>query len=162
MARLSPEQPRPKAKPDAGLVGEYVIEPGGHDEPPIGAEIRRETVRWDLVMTFFLRVVAAFWLVKGIGFWGLIIGLGDLPLAEERRLRQAFIVAFAILDCAAAVGLWLLSPWGKSLWLFLVAIEIVLGLTAFLGLFGYSGALGASVLVVMFFALAYAMQRAKL
>lgn len=162
MLRPSAPSDRPRPQTDKGVVGEYVIEPGGQDEPPIGAEIRRETVRWDLVMTFFLRVVAAFWLAKGIGFWALILGLGDLPLSEERRLRQALIVGFAILDCAAAVGLWLLAPWGKSLWLFLVLMEILLGFTAFAGLFSYFGAAWAGMLAVIFFGIAFAMRRAKL
>ncbi len=108
---------------------EFVIEPGGRDEPPIGGELKASGVRWDLMMTLFLRLAAAICMIKGIGFWMLILGLGDLPLAEEPRLRQAIIVAFALLNCSAAVGLWLLATWGTSLWLFLSTIEFVLGVT---------------------------------
>ena len=138
-----------------------MLEPGGQDEPPIGAEKRTETIRWDLVLTFFVRVIALIWLLKGVGFWSLILGFGDLPLQEERRLKQALIVGFAILDCAGAVGIWLLTPWGKSLWLFLAIVEILLGFSGFIGLFGFTGAISALALVAMFFAIAFAARRAR-
>lgn len=141
------------------LSTEFVLEPGGRDEPPIGGEMKSEGVRWDLVMVIFMRLIATVWMFKGIGFWMLVLGLGDLPLSEERRLRQAFIVGFSILDCSAAVGLWLLSPWGKSIWLFVAVLEIVLGLSGFAGTVGLVAASGAMLSVFCFFALTFAISK---
>ena len=143
------------------LTSEFVLEPGGRDEPPIGGDVPIIGVRWELVMTLFMRFTAAVWMLKGIGFWMLILGLGDLPLSEERRLRQALIVGFAILDCSASVGLWLLSPWGKSLWLFIAFVEIALGLSGYAGTVGLASASGSMLAVFCFFALALAINRQK-
>lgn len=140
---------------------EFVIEPGGRDEPPIGGELKAAGVRWDLVMTLFLRFAAALCMLKGIGFWMLILGLGDLPLAEEPRLRQAVIVGFALLNCSAAVGLWLLATWGTSLWLFLATVEFVLGITGFARTVGLFAASGAGLMMLVFFVLTFAFRRQK-
>jgi hypothetical protein len=140
---------------------EFVIEPGGRDEPPIGGELKAAGVRWDLMMTLFLRLAAAICMIKGVGFWMLILGLGDLPLAEEPRLRQAIIVAFALLNCSAAVGLWLLATWGTSLWLFLSTIEFVLGITGFARTVGLFTATGAGLMMFVFFALTFVFRRQK-
>lgn len=161
-APTAPQEERPRAVADKGQIGEFVIEPGGQDEPPIGAEVRHETVRWDLVLAFVLRLIALIWLAKGVAHWAVILGFGDLPLTEERRLRQALIVGFAVLDCAAAVGVWLLTPWGKSLWLFLALVEIALGASGFVNLFSFGTVIGNLILLAMFFVLAFTVRRARL
>ncbi|MBN8532538.1 MAG: hypothetical protein J0L51_00480 [Rhizobiales bacterium] len=140
---------------------DFVIEPGGRDEPPIGGELKASGVRWDLVMTLFLRLAATICMLKGVAFWALILGFGDLPLGEEPRLRQAIIVAFALLNCSAAVGLWLLATWGTSLWLFLSTIEFVLGATGFARTIGLFTAVGAGIMIAVFFILTFAFRRQK-
>lgn len=140
---------------------DFVIEPGGRDEPPIGGEMKAAGVRWDLMMTLFLRLAATISMLKGIGFWMLILGLGDLSLAEEPRLRQAIIVAFALLNCSAAVGLWLLATWGTSLWLFLSTFEFVLGVTGYARTVGLFTATGSGIMMFMFFALTFLFRRQK-
>ena len=140
-------------------AGEFVIEPGGQDEPPIGGEENKDGIRWEMIMTLFLRLTAALWLLKGIGFWTLVLGMGDLPLSEERRLRQALIVGFAILDCSASVGLWLITPWGKSLWLFVAFAEIAMGLWGGAGTFGLFAATSAILTVLCFFALSFVVRK---
>lgn len=127
---------------------------GALDEPPIGEEVPITGIRWEMVMTIFLRAMALVWMIKGIGFWMLVLGLGELPFASERLLRQALIVSFAVLDCAAAVGLWLLSPWGVGLWLFVAAAEIALGLSGFASTVGLASASGALLAVFCFVLLA--------
>lgn len=104
---------------------------GGYDEPPIGSAPQDDDVRWEFIFSVFLRLIAIIWMLKGFTNWALILGLGDLPLVEETPLRQAIIIGFAILNCSAAVGLWLLTPWGKSLWAFLAIVEVVLGTTGY-------------------------------
>jgi hypothetical protein len=141
-------------RPRAG--NQFIAEAGARDEPPIGAEIHNPGIRWDLMMVVFLRLMATVWLIRSIGYWAVILGFGDLPLIEESRLRQGIIVAFALLDCVAAVGIWLLAPWGKSLWVFVLAAEIVLGLTGFGRTVGYAGAVAAMMALFFFFVLAFA------
>lgn len=139
--------------------GDIVIEPGSRDEPPIGADIDSPGIRWDMMFVLFLRMTAAIWLFKGIGFWALVMGFGDLPLSEESRLRQAMIIGFALIDCAAGVGLWLTSPWGKSLWVFVVVIEIALGVTGTGNTVGLTSASSSALALFCFFVLAFAVRR---
>ncbi|CAN1513738.1 hypothetical protein MCEMSEM23_00867 [Rhabdaerophilaceae bacterium] len=153
--------PRESLGRDRDQRSEFVIEPGSRDEPPIGAELRAAGVRWDFIMAVFLRLAAVVAMLKGIGFWMLILGLGDLPLVEEPRLRQAIIVAFALLSCSAAVGLWLLATWGTSLWLFLATIELVLGISGFARSVGLMTAVGAGVMIGAFFVLTFLFRRQK-
>jgi hypothetical protein len=154
-ARGTSSAPAERRKAASALV----IEPGGQDEPPIGVEIRNPGIRWDLMMVLFLRLIAAVWLMKGVAFWALILGLGEVPFIEETRLRQALIVGFALTDCAAAVGLWLLSPWGKSLWVFVVVVEIALGVSEVGNAVGLTSATGSGLALFFFFVLAFALRR---
>lgn len=154
-------QPRDSSARDRDGRSEFVIEPGSRDEPPIGGELRAAGVRWDFIMALFLRLAAAIAMLKGIGFWMLILGLGDLPLVEEPRLRQAIIVGFALLNCSAAVGLWLLATWGTSLWLFLATVEFALGISGFARTVGLMTAVGAGVMIATFFVLTFLFRRQK-
>lgn len=142
--------------------GDLVIEPGRRDEPPIGAESDTPGIRWELMYVLFLRLMAGIWLAKGIAFWALILGLGDVPFIEETKLRQAIIIAFALIDCSASVGLWLVSPWGTSLWVFIVVAEIVLGFSGFGDAVGFTAAAGAILALFFFFVLAFAVRRRHL
>lgn len=142
--------------------GDPVFQAGWEDEPPIGEEIDNPGIRWDLMMVLFLRLTAAVWLVKGIGYWGVILGFGDAPFIEESRLRQGLIVTLALVDSAAAVGLWLVSPWGKSLWVFVAVTELALALTGIGRLLGQSAAWGIGLALFFFFVLAFAVRRRHL
>jgi hypothetical protein len=136
-------------------------EAGGYDEPPIGAASRDEEIRWDHIFAVFLRLVAVLWMLKGFAHWALILGLGDLPLAEETLRRQAIIIAFAILHCAASVGLWLLSPWGKSLWVFLVIVEVALGVTGYAQGVSPATASATFFIALLFLLLSFAIRYTK-
>ncbi|MCA1952439.1 MAG: hypothetical protein LDL25_04645 [Hyphomicrobiales bacterium] len=141
-----------------GATTDLIIEPGSQDEPPIGVEIRNPGIRWDLMLVIFLRLIAAVWLLKGLSFWALILGLGDVPFPEEPRLRQALIIGFALVDCAAGVGMWLLSPWGKSLWVFAVVFEIAIGGSGFGNAVGLTALTGSLLALFFFFVLSFAVR----
>ncbi len=147
---------KPEERRQSGLL---VVEPGSRDDPPIGAEVDNPGIRWELMYVLFLRLTAVVWLMKGIGFWALVMGLGDLPLPEESRLRQALIIGFSLVDCTAAVGLWLISPWGKSLWVFVVVIEIALGISGVGNAVGLTSASGSGLALFFFFVLTFAVRR---
>jgi hypothetical protein len=132
------------------------IEPGGQDEPPIGADIYRGDVRWEMILTLYLRFIAAIFMLKGLSNWALVIGLGPVTLDAETPLRQGLIVGFALLNCAAAVGLWLLNAWGKSLFLFLCTLEMVFVLTLKSGLITLGSAVTSGMIMAIFFTILHA------
>lgn len=157
-----PPPGQPERRSGRRLSGDLVIEPGSRDEPPIGAETAAPGIRWDVMYMLFLRLMAAVWLIKGIGFWAIVMGMGDLPLGEESRLRQALIIGFALVDCTAAVGLWLLSPWGKSIWVFVLVAEMILGIANFGNTLGLASATGAGLALFFFFVLTFAVRKREL
>ena len=90
----------------------------------------RQANRWRLVLVWFLRLLSAFWLAKGLTAWMVIFGLpgNPQPPFENRLLSyQAIIVYFAVIDLVAAVGLWLTSTWGGVLWLLAAISQMLLG-----------------------------------
>ena len=81
----------------------------------------------ELLMTIFLRLVAAACLYFAFGLWSDLIGYGsggafriDLLDADQ----QAAVAALAVLYPVAAVGLWLKGSWGPVVWTLAAAIEI--------------------------------------
>ena len=157
------DEGRPAVRPERRKARrDLVIEPGSHDDPPIGAEIHSPGIRWDVMYVLYVRLIALVWLIKGIAFWGLVIGLGEVALPEETRLRQALIIGFALLDSAAAVGLWLVSPWGSSLWVFVAVAEIALGVSGFASAIGLTSATGSGLALFFYFILAFALRRRQL
>ena len=77
-----------------------------------------------------MRLTAVAWIGFGLFYWAQILAPGpggpetsaflDMPLA-----RQTGVVFFATLDFVAAIGLWLVAPWGGVVWLFTALSEIV-------------------------------------
>lgn len=87
--------------------------------------------RWGLMLVWFMRIVGLIWFTLGLFYWMWILEPGEgapsasaflaLPLA-----RQAALVFFAVMDFVAAIGLWLIAPWGGVVWLFTALTEVVL------------------------------------
>ena len=74
---------------------------------------------WDVVLVWFMRLTALFWLAKAVATWAGILDIlpGGRPFESETLGRQSVIVYFAVIDAMAAVGLWLTSAWGGVVWL---------------------------------------------
>ncbi len=107
---------------------------GGDGEALCGAGMGeaegKRANRWRVVLVWFLRLLSAFWLAKGLTAWMVIFGLpgNPQPPFENRLLSyQAIIVYFAVIDLVAAVGLWLTSTWGGVLWLLAAISQMLLG-----------------------------------
>jgi hypothetical protein len=84
----------------------------GRDEP--SGEI------WATRLVFFLRLMAAVALVKGLYYWAIVCGVGaPSPQGFDSYAMpyQSATVFFAVIDLVAAVGLWLAAPWGAVVWL---------------------------------------------
>ena len=85
-------------------------------------------VRWNIILVWFMRMLALMWIAKGLGYWAVILGADSAPTSFEARSTgfQATTIYFAIIDLVAAVGLWLTSTWGGVLWLLAVMSHLIL------------------------------------
>lgn len=102
---------------------EVAPEPGGDRFE----ERAPRAVRWDVVLTWFMRAVAILWIFKGLGAWAVILGMdAQIPFEERSMGFQATMIYFAVIDPVAAVGLWLASAWGGVLWLLAVMSQLIL------------------------------------
>ncbi|GJD33810.1 DUF6163 family protein [Methylobacterium aerolatum] len=110
---------RGKPARSGGLLGDRIER---HAAPPSST--------WDIVLVWFMRLTALAWLVKSVYAWATILDVlpGVRPFEGEPFGRQAAIVYFAVVDAAAASGLWLTSAWGGVLWLLAVTSALTLAL----------------------------------
>lgn len=91
---------------------------------------QRRRRRWTRLLIFYLRALAILCFTRGLVEWSRIIGFqeeGDVFLSLPLG-AQATTVLLAVLNCVAAVGLWLTSAWGAVLWLIVTLCEILLPL----------------------------------
>jgi hypothetical protein len=98
------------------------------DEDGIAPSSAGRTVRWNIILIWFMRILALMWIAKGLGYWAVILGADAAPTPFETRSTgfQATTIYFAIIDLVAAVGLWLTSTWGGVLWLLAVMSHLIL------------------------------------
>jgi hypothetical protein len=85
-------------------------------------------MRWSFILTWFMRVLAILWIMKGLSAWAVILGVWT-PIGQfEARSTgyQATIIYFALIDLIAAVGLWMASTWGGIMWLLAVMSHLIL------------------------------------
>jgi hypothetical protein len=86
------------------------------------------SMRWAFILTWFMRVLAIIWIMKGLSSWAVILGIWT-PIGQfEARSTgyQATIIYFALIDLVAAVGLWMASTWGGIMWLLAVMSHLIL------------------------------------
>jgi len=95
-------------------------------DAPIGASRQTRSARWVVLLMLFMRLAALIWLAKGLLHWADLIGLVDAGFLSLRLSRQGALIALAVLDLVAAVGMWLTSSWGAAVWLIVLTGEAVL------------------------------------
>ena len=81
---------------------------------------QKGTGLWTGRLVWFLRGMAAVWLLKGLYHWAVVVGLGDgssSVFETSSTAWQAATIFFAVIDLVAAVGLWLATAWGGVVWL---------------------------------------------
>jgi hypothetical protein len=85
-------------------------------------------MRWGFLLTWFMRLLALLWIIKGLSAWAVILGMWSPIGAFEARSTgyQATIIYFAVIDLVAAVGLWMASTWGGVMWLLAVMSHLIL------------------------------------
>lgn len=129
------------------------IGPDERDDEVIRHRPEQEGVTWTRVLVWFMRGLSAVWLVKGLAAWAAIFGLtaGSAPSFEGAPIGlQTAVVYFAVIDLAAAVGLWFTSIWGGVLWMLAVMSHLILAVF-------FPRVMANSVLVVGFFIVAIMM-----
>jgi hypothetical protein len=74
---------------------------------------------WTERLVVFLRVMAVAAMFKGLYHWAAVCGfIGEEGGFEAHsQAWQATTVFFSVIDLVAAVGLWLVAPWGAVVWL---------------------------------------------
>lgn len=83
--------------------------------------------RWTTVLVVYLRALAIVCLARGLLAWGDVLGVMQTDLFEHAPLPlQATTLFFAVLNCVAAVGIWLTSAWGAVVWLTISVVELLL------------------------------------
>jgi hypothetical protein len=74
---------------------------------------------WTGRLAWYLRAMACVSMLKGLYHWAAVCGIIGEEGGFEAHTQswQATTVYFAIIDLVAAVGLWLMAPWGAVVWL---------------------------------------------
>jgi Family of unknown function (DUF6163) len=74
---------------------------------------------WAGRLALFLRVMGCVSMIKGLYAWAQVCGIIGDEGGFEAHIQswQVTTAYFAVIDLVAAVGLWLLAPWGAVVWL---------------------------------------------
>jgi Family of unknown function (DUF6163) len=74
---------------------------------------------WTERLVLFLRAMAVGSMLKGLYHWAAVCGIIGEEGGFEAHVQswQATTVFFSVIDLVAAVGLWLVAPWGAVVWL---------------------------------------------
>jgi len=96
---------------------------------PAGRLSRFDDWPWQSLSVAFLRLNAVVWLGTGLGHWGRIVGwlpvAGGGGFAGQTVEWQSTIVFYGVIDLVVAVGLWLATTWGVTVWLIAIACQVL-------------------------------------
>ena len=89
------------------------------DAPGRGMIFNLRDTGWTGRLVLFLRVMACVSMLKGLYHWAEVCGIIGEEGGFEAHIPswQATTVFFSVIDLVAAVGLWLVAPWGAVVWL---------------------------------------------
>lgn len=85
-----------------------------------------------LLLMVFMRLAALLCLSEGLVQWTFVLvssSDGRSPLVLLSTKAIAAVVFFALIDPIAAVGLWLVAPWGGVIWLGTVGVQLFVIIT---------------------------------
>ncbi|ARN80419.1 DUF6163 family protein [Methylocystis bryophila] len=83
-----------------------------------------EATKWGLLLTRFMRLIAAFWLIQGLAQWRVVLMSPQSIFDAMPQPAAVAVVFFGVADLVAGVGLWLATPWGGVLWLLIASAQI--------------------------------------
>jgi hypothetical protein len=74
---------------------------------------------WSGRLALFLRAMGCIAMIKGLYGWAQVCGIIGEEGGFEAHIQswQVTTAFFAVIDLVAAVGLWLIAPWGAVVWL---------------------------------------------
>jgi Family of unknown function (DUF6163) len=74
---------------------------------------------WSGRLALFLRIMACVSMLKGLYSWAQVCGIIGEEGGFEAHIQswQVTTAFFSVIDLVAAVGLWLVAPWGAVVWL---------------------------------------------
>ena len=98
--------------------------------PARGMILNLRDTGWTDRLVWFLRVMAVASMFKGLYHWAAVCGIIGEEGGFEAHIQswQATTVFFSVIDLVAAVGLWLVAPWGAVVWLTSTVTMIVVQL----------------------------------
>jgi hypothetical protein len=87
--------------------------------PDGGIVLNFRDMGWTGRLAWYLRAMAGLSMIIGLYHWAAICGIVGEEGGFEAHIQswQATTVYFAVIDLVAAVGLWLMAPWGAVVWL---------------------------------------------
>lgn len=90
-----------------------------------------------LALVLYMRLLSVVFILSGLSRWALVVGLAAPPEGFLSMPGQVVVatVFFAVTDLVAAVGLWLLAPWGAVVWMIDALTETTLN-TLFSDVYG--------------------------
>ncbi len=83
-----------------------------------------ESTKWGLLLTRFMRLIAAFWIIQGLAQWRFVLMSPQSIFDTMPQPAAVAVVFFGVADLIAGVGLWLATPWGGVLWLLIASAQI--------------------------------------
>ena len=83
-----------------------------------------ESTKWGLLLTRFMRLIAAFWIIQGLAQWRFVLMSPQSIFDTMPQPAAVAVVFFGVADLVAGVGLWLATPWGGVLWLLIASAQI--------------------------------------
>jgi hypothetical protein len=112
-------------------------DPQRRDEREAGAAIQvgvkagpdAHEARWSFALTVFFRVLSILWIAEGLSQWlrildPRILDPQAIQFLDHSNADICATIFFAVLDPVAAVGLWLIAPWGGVVWLLTLLAQV--------------------------------------
>ncbi len=90
----------------------------------------RPTIRFNLMLLVFMRIVACLWIFRGLIRWDDVLSARQEPFAASHAIMVTEAAFFCVADIVAGVGLWMATSWGGILWLVTASIGLIATLIA--------------------------------
>jgi uncharacterized protein DUF6163 len=101
------------------MIDQHTDDIAEDDAPARSMIFNLRDTGWTGRLVLFLRVMACLSMLKGLYHWAAVCGIVGEEGGFEAHIPswQATTVFFSVIDLVAAVGLWLVAPWGAVVWL---------------------------------------------
>ena len=87
-----------------------------------------DPTRWGMLLVIFMRLIAALWMVQGLAQWQVMLFVDGNLFDRVSTAVGVSVIAFAVIDLVAAIGLWLATPWGGVLWILVAFAQSVVAI----------------------------------